>query len=103
MQTSSSCTVKPSRHGRHFVSAVFAAIVMVVPAAHPADAKGGAVATDPNLSLEEGEGDRAIAWARAQNERTLTELQADPRYPRFEAEARRILEARARMPDPRVV
>ena len=62
--------------------------------------KGGIVATDPNLWLEEVEGDRAIAWARAQNERTLSELQADPRYPRFEAEARRILEARDRIADP---
>src|SRR4029434_5055093 len=49
---------------------------------------------------EEVEGDRAIAWARAQNERTLTELQADPRYPRFEAAARRVLEARDRIADP---
>ncbi len=92
--------MKPSRYARHFVSAVFAAIVMVVPAAQSADPKGGAVATDPNLWLEEVEGDRAIAWARAQNERTLSELQADPRYPRFEAEARRILEARDRIADP---
>ena len=92
--------MKPSRYARHFVSAVFAAIVMVVPAAQSADPKGDTVATDPNLWLEEVEGDRAIAWARAQNERTLSELQADPRYPRFEAEARRILEARDRIADP---
>ena len=92
--------MKPSRYARHFVSAVFAAIVMVVPAAHSADPKGGTVATDPYLWLEEVEGDRAIAWAREQNERTLSELQADPRYPRFEAEARRILEARDRIADP---
>ena len=83
--------MKPSRYARHFVSAVFATIVMVVPAAQPADSKGGTVATDPNLWLEEVEGDRAIAWARAQNERTLSELQADPRYPRFEADLRSLL------------
>ena len=67
---------------------------------HAADTKGGAVATDPYLWLEDVEGDRAIAWARGQNERTLAELQADPRYPRFEAEARSILEARDRIADP---
>ena len=62
--------------------------------------RGALSAADPYLWLEEVEGDRAIAWARRQNERTLAELQADPRYPRFEAEARRILEARDRIADP---
>jgi prolyl oligopeptidase len=55
---------------------------------------------DPYLWLEEVEGERALAWARAQNQRSLAELQADPRFARFEADARRILEARDRIADP---
>ena len=75
-------------------------MLIMTPTMRAADTKGGAVAPDPYLWLEEVEGDRAIAWARGQNERTLAELQADPRYPRFEAEARSILEARDRIADP---
>jgi prolyl oligopeptidase len=71
--------------------------------AHSADTKGSVVATDPYLWLEEVEGDRALAWAREQNERTLSELQADPRFARFEAQARRVLEARDRIADPVLV
>lgn len=58
------------------------------------------MATDPYLWLEEVEGERALDWARRQNERTLAELRADPRFARFEADARRILEARDRIADP---
>jgi prolyl oligopeptidase len=56
--------------------------------------------TDPYLWLEEVSGERALAWARAQNSRSLAELQADPRFSRFDADARRILEARDRIADP---
>ena len=37
-------------------------------------------ADDPFLYLEEIEGERALAWARKENERSLGTLQADPRY-----------------------
>ena len=75
-------------------------IVTVASTTLPTNAMGDAAASDPYLWLEEVDGDRALAWAREQNERTLAELQADPRYARFEAEARRILEARDRIADP---
>jgi prolyl oligopeptidase len=58
------------------------------------------VSADPYLWLEDVDGERALAWARQQNERSLAELQGDPRFARFEAEARRILEARDRIADP---
>jgi prolyl oligopeptidase len=61
---------------------------------------GSRALTDPHLWLEEVEGERALAWARAQNERTLAELQADPRFERFQADARRVLESRDRIADP---
>ena len=55
---------------------------------------------DPFLWLEDLEGERALAWAREQNARTLGELQGDARFARFETEARNILEARDRIADP---
>lgn len=57
-----------------------------------------AAAEDPFTWLEEVEGERALAWARAENERTLGVLQADPRYQRFHDAALGILEARDRIP-----
>jgi prolyl oligopeptidase len=48
--------------------------------------------------LDQVEGERALAWARQQNERTLGELTADPRYQRFHDRALQILQARDRIP-----
>lgn len=53
---------------------------------------------DPHLWLEEVEGDAALDWVRAQNERTLDALQADPRYSGFEAAALEVLTADDRIP-----
>ncbi|MEE2565533.1 prolyl oligopeptidase family serine peptidase [Hyphobacterium marinum] len=38
---------------------------------------------DPRLWLEEVDGERALEWARGQNERTFARLQDDPRYDGF--------------------
>ena len=53
---------------------------------------------DPFLWLEEIEGERALTWARAENDKTLGVLQADPRYARFNAQALEILQAKDRIP-----
>ena len=53
------------------------------PASSPAPASGGFAtsdATDPYLWLEEVEGERAMEWVKAHNERTFAVLQGDPRY-----------------------
>jgi prolyl oligopeptidase len=55
---------------------------------------------DPFLWLEEVEGEKALAWVRAQNERSLKILQADQRYADLEAKALAILEAKDRIPMP---
>ena len=55
-------------------------------------------AEDAFLFLEEIEGERALAWARAENEKTLGALQSDPRYERFYNQALEILQARDRIP-----
>jgi hypothetical protein len=48
--------------------------------------------------LDEIEGERALTWARQENERTLAELTSDPRYQRFHDRALQILQARDRIP-----
>ncbi|MBR0868118.1 prolyl oligopeptidase [Bradyrhizobium diazoefficiens] len=67
-----------------------AALPQKLPAAMQAD--------DPFLWLEEIEGPRALAWARAENDKTLGALQSDPRYQRFYQEALTILQAKDRIP-----
>lgn len=53
---------------------------------------------DPFLWLEEIEGPRALAWARAENDKTLGVLQSDPRYRRLYEEALTILQRKDRIP-----
>jgi prolyl oligopeptidase len=79
----------------------------ILPAAAPALAQEAAVAgfaqsdaTDPYLWLEEVEGERAMAWVKAQNEASLGTLQGDPRYQGLHDQALAILEARDRIPMP---
>jgi prolyl oligopeptidase len=64
----------------------------------PQAAQAAQAADDPFLWLEEVEGERALAWARAENERTLGALQSDPRYQRKHDDVLRILQARDRIP-----
>ncbi len=58
----------------------------------------GAAASDPFLWLEEVEGERALEWVRAQNERSLPQLTGDRRYERYYASALEIFEDRSRIP-----
>jgi prolyl oligopeptidase len=55
-------------------------------------------AGDPFTWLEEIRGERALEWARAENRRTLGELQGDPRYQLYYDRALEILQARDRIP-----
>lgn len=54
--------------------------------------------TDPHLWLEDVEGERALAWVRSQNERSLKVLTADKRYAALEAAATQIVNATDRIP-----
>ncbi|QGZ95350.1 prolyl oligopeptidase family serine peptidase [Terricaulis silvestris] len=54
--------------------------------------------TDPYLWLEQVEGERAIAWVRQQNERSLGQLESDPRFAELHAEALEIANSRDRLP-----
>ncbi|WP_436019928.1 prolyl oligopeptidase family serine peptidase [Rhizobacter sp. LjRoot28] len=55
-------------------------------------------ADDPLLWLEEVQGERAMAWVRAQNERSQAELTARPEYAPTRAQLLEVLNARDRIP-----
>jgi prolyl oligopeptidase len=55
-------------------------------------------ADDPYLWLEEIEGDRALAWVREQNARSLAVLEGDPRYAQLHADALALATSRDRLP-----
>jgi prolyl oligopeptidase len=78
--------------------ALFLAGVLAVTGAALAAQDAAAPADDPFTWLEEIRGERALAWARTENTRTLGELQGDARYqPNYER-ALTILQARDRIP-----
>ena len=57
-------------------------------------------AEDPFLWLEDAHGDRAMAWVRQQDARSLGVLKADPRYRGFFEAALAIGQAQDRVPEP---
>ncbi len=57
-------------------------------------------AADPRQYLEEVEGEKSLAWVKAQNERSLKSLMADPRFAQYEADVLKIVEATDRIPSP---
>ncbi|RAK68478.1 S9 family peptidase [Phenylobacterium kunshanense] len=66
------------------------AAVFLMGAAAPED--------DPYTWMEEIEGARALEWAKAENARSLPQLQNDPRYAGLYAEALKIATAKDRIP-----
>ncbi len=53
---------------------------------------------DPYLWLEEVEGERALAWVRQQNERSLGQLESDPRFAQLHQDALALANSRDRLP-----
>ena len=66
------------------------------PAAPPTDTQS--MSEDPYLWLEEIEGERALAWVREQNARSLAVLEGDARYAGLYADALAIANNRDRLP-----
>ena len=64
----------------------------------PAETRIAAFDETSHRWLEEVEGEDALAWVTAQNDRTLAELQADPRYGAYEADALDVLNSSERIP-----
>ena len=54
--------------------------------------------SDPYIWMEEIQGERALAWARAEDERSLKILQADPQFAGLHADALAIVNAKDRIP-----
>ena len=53
---------------------------------------------DPNLWLENIEGEKALTWVEAQNKRTLNEITQSDRYKKLESNALKILQAKDKIP-----
>jgi prolyl oligopeptidase len=79
---------------RHVLLAGLLAVMGGAGLAQPAEAP----ADDPFTWLEEIQGERALAWARGENTRTLGALQGDRRYQQNYDRALTILQARDRIP-----
>ena len=76
---------------------------LAAPSAHaqtPAPTPMPNAAADPFIWLEDAESPRALAWAKAENQRSLGLLEADPRYPVLHQEALKIVDATDRIPLP---
>jgi len=74
-------------------AAAIAAAMLAVPSmASAEDAEA-----DPYIWLEEVEGEEALAWVRAQNARSLKELESDPRFEALYEEALSVLTSEARL------
>ena len=59
----------------------------------------GPITSDPYTYMEEAEGAKALAFARAENDRSLPQLQNDPRYAGLYADAVKIVTAKDRIPN----
>lgn len=53
---------------------------------------------DPHIWLEEARSDKALAWVKAENERTLEALETDPRFDQLKREALAIYDSEDRIP-----
>jgi prolyl oligopeptidase len=86
-----------------FAIAIVAAVMMVTTRAAAGPDTDPSAAEDPFAWLEEVDGARAMAWVRAENTKTASVLDEDPRYPVFFKEALAIAEAKDRIPEPSII
>ena len=82
------------------VSTLAIAAAMTIANATPAAAQDGIPGPeqDSYIWLEEARSDEALAWVRAENERTMDLLAGDPRYEEVKAEALAIYDSEDRIP-----
>ena len=81
---------------KRFLTGVAFAALSVTAAA--AQSEVNVMENDPFLWLEEVEGEEALTWVRAQNERSLAVLEAHPAYEAMLGEAQAILTSNDRVP-----
>src|SRR4051812_14563959 len=76
-----------------------AGVMLMAAAPHKPAAHKPAASNDPYAYLEEIEGAKALDFARAENARSLPQLQSDPRYAGIHADALKIVTAKDRIPN----
>src|SRR5579871_5693671 len=81
--------------------ASLAAIVILLGMA--GGAARAAAADDPFVWLEDVNGEKPLAWVRAENAKTVGVLEADPRFATLHAEALHIAQAKDRIPEPAMI
>src|SRR5579871_2772942 len=81
--------------------ASLAAIVILLGMA--GGAARAAAADDPFVWLEDVNGEKPLAWVRAENAKTVGVLEADPRFATLYAEALHIARAKDRIPEPAMI
>jgi prolyl oligopeptidase len=77
--------------------------MVLASAAAAAGADSGAAREDPFVWLEQVDGERAMAWVRAEDAKTAAVLEEDARYSGLFEEALEIAEAKDRIPEPRLI
>src|SRR5579862_8790061 len=81
----------------NFVLAGLSVVLLGLTAGPPTNAK------DPFLWLEQAHGERAMQWVKAENVKTDAVLERDPRFESLFHNAKVILEAKDRIPEPSVI
>ena len=80
-----------------------ASAMVLASAAAASGADSGAAREDPFVWLERVDGERAMAWVRAEDAKTAAVLEEDARYSGLFEEALEIAEAKDRIPEPRLI
>ena len=94
------CMAQPPAESPAPVAATPAPQVVTAPVTSTPTAPVSNNGDDPYLWLEEVEGERAMAWVKEHNAKSLGILQGDPRYQRYHDAALKILEATDRIAFP---
>ena len=79
---------------------ILVTVLMAIAVLAPVLPAAAAEPTDPYLWLEQVDSPRALTWVRAENARTLTVLEQDPRYRELYRQALEIAEAKDRIAYP---
>lgn len=86
--------------GRNALTAVL--LAWIVPSPSQVNGQTQQIPADPYQWLEDVNGERSMAWVRAENERSAKILESDPRYSTLQAAALKVLESPERLPFPSI-
>jgi len=84
----------------HHMASLAAIVILLGMAGGAARA---AAADDPFVWLEDVNGEKPLAWVKAENAKTVGVLEADPRFATLYAEALHIARAKDRIPEPAMI